>query len=124
MQTSVNPKELKCQYRWVTNIVYPVAAVAVYSLSGFFTKLASRYDFLTLPYDACLVGALIVLGIYAVLWQIILKLMPLSVAYPFRSLGVVYGLAIAGFAFSEPITWQNLIGGAIVMFGLFVLTKK
>lgn len=124
MQKFVNLKGLKCQYRWVTNIVYPAAAVAVYSLSGFFTKLASRYDFLTLPYDVCLIGALMVLGIYAVLWQVILKRMPLSVAYPFRSLGVVYGLAIAGLAFSEPITWQNLIGGAIVMFGLFVLTKK
>lgn len=63
-----------------------------------------------------------VLGIYAVLWQMILKRVPLSVAYPFRSLGVVYGLAIAGFAFHEPITWQNLLGGAIVMFGLFIMT--
>lgn len=96
-------------------------AVAVYSLSGLFSKLASGHEFLSFPYLCCLCGVIIILGIYAVLWQIALKRVPLSVAYPFRSLGVVYGLAIAGFAFHEPVTWQNMLGGAIVIFGLYVM---
>lgn len=97
-------------------------AVAIYSMSGFFTKLAAGYTFMSITYVLCLVAVVGVLGLYAVLWQMILKRVPLSVAYPFRSLGVVYGLAIAGFAFHEPITWQNLLGGAIVMLGLFIMT--
>ena len=103
------------------NVLFICFSVAVYSLSSFFAKVASYNDFLSPKYTLCLVAVVGVLGIYAVLWQIILKRMPLSVAYPFRSLGVVYGLAIAGFAFHEPITWQNLLGGAIVMFGLFIM---
>ena len=105
----------------IRNVLFLTFAVAIYSSSGLFSKFASGYDFLSLPYICCLGGVVIVLGLYAVLWQMILKRVPLSVAYPFRSLGVVYGLAIAGFAFHEPVTWQNMLGGAIVILGLYVM---
>lgn len=98
-------------------------AVAVYSLSGFFTKLASEYDFLSFPYLCCLFGVIVVLGIYAVLWQIVLKKVQLSQAYLFRSLGVIYGLAIAYFAFGETVTLQNIIGCVLVMCGLAILSQ-
>lgn len=96
-------------------------AVGVYSMSGLFTKLAAGYAFLSIPYFLCLAGVLVVLGLYAVLWQVALKRVPLSLAYPFRSLGVVYGLAIAGFVFHEEVTAQNLFGGCIVLVGLLLM---
>lgn len=105
----------------IGRIIFLCFSIAIYSLSGFFTKLAAGYAFISMPYLLCLIAVFGVLGIYAVLWQMILKRVPLSMAYPFRSLGVVYGLAIAGFAFHELITWQNILGGAIVMFGLFIM---
>ena len=106
----------------ISHALFLCLAVGVYSMSGLFTKLAAGYAFFSFSYFSCLAGVLAVLGLYAVLWQVALKRVPLSVAYPFRSLGVVYGLAIAGFAFHEPVTWQNILGGAIVMFGLFIMT--
>ena len=105
----------------VRNILFLSFAVAVYSASGLFTKMASRHDFLSFPYLLCLGGVVLVLGIYAILWQMALKRVPLNKAYLFRSLGVVYGLAIAYFAFHEPITWVNLFGGGIVLGGLLFL---
>lgn len=105
----------------VRNSLFLCFAVAVYSASGFFSKIASRYDFLSFPYLLCLGGLVFVLGIYAVLWQIALKRVPLNQAYLFRSLGIVYGLAIACFIFHESITWGNLLGGTIVLGGLLVL---
>lgn len=105
----------------VRNILFLCFAVAVYSASGLFTKMASRYDFLSSPYLLCLGGVVLVLGIYAILWQMALKRVPLNKAYLFRSLGVVYGLAIAYFVFQETITWGNLLGGGIVIGGLLVL---
>ncbi len=50
-----------------------------------------------------------------------LKKVPLNKAYLFRSLGIVYGMAIAFFVFQETITWGNLLGGGIVIVGLLVL---
>ena len=105
----------------VRNILFLCFAVAVYSASGFFSKMASRYDFLSFPYLLCLGGVVLVLGTYAILWQMALKKVPLNKAYLFRSLGVVYGLAIAYFVFQETITWGNLLGGGIVLGGLLIL---
>ena len=108
----------------IRNIIFLSFAVAVYSSSGFFSKMASRYDFLSLPYLLCLGGVVLVLGTYAILWQIALKKVPLNKAYLFRSLGVVYGLAIACLVFHESITWGNLLGGGIVLGGLLVLMTE
>ena len=108
----------------VRNILFLCFAVAVYSASGFFSKMASRYDFLSCPYLLCLGGVVLVLGTYAILWQMALKEVPLNKAYLFRSLGIVYGLAIAYFVFQETITWGNLLGGGIVIGGLLVLMSE
>ena len=105
----------------ISSVLFLASSVAIYSSSGIFTKLASQYGFLSTTYMFCLCGVVVVLGIYAVLWQVALKRVPLSMAYPFRSLGVVYGLAIAGFAFHEEVTVQNLLGGAIVLVGLLLM---
>lgn len=96
--------------------------VAVYSLSGLFSKLASSCDFLSYSYFLCLLGVIGVLGCYAVLWQVVLKRLPLSKVYPFRSLSIVFGLGIAYYAFREVITWQNVIGSIIVLTGLVIIT--
>lgn len=108
----------------VRNILFLCFAVAVYSASGFFSKMASRYDFLSCPYLLCLGGVVLVLGTYAILWQMALKEVPLNKAYLFRSLGLVYGMAIAFFVFQETITWGNLLGGLIVLGGLLVLMSE
>lgn len=108
----------------IRNVLFLTFAVAVYSSSGFFSKLASGFDFLSLPYIGCLGGVIIVLGIYAVLWQIALKNVQLNQAYLFRSLGVVFGLAIAYLVFHELISWQNLLGAAIVLCGLLILLSE
>ena len=105
----------------VRNTLFLCFAVAVYSASGLFSKMASRHDFLSIPYLLCLGGVILVLGIYAILWQIALKRVPLNKAYLFRSLGVVYGLAIAFFVFRESITWNNMLGCGIVVCGLLFL---
>ena len=111
------------------NLQFPIkrymllgASIFVYSLSGLFSKLASSYVFLSYPYILCLIGVVGVLGCYAVLWQVALKKIPLSRAYPFRSLSIVFGLAIAFFAFHEIVTWQNFIGCFIVIVGLLIIT--
>ena len=108
----------------VRNILFLSFAVAVYSASGFFSKMASRQEFLSFPYLLYLGGVVIVLGTYAILWQMALKKVPLNKAYLFRSLGLVYSIAIAYFIFHETITWGNLLGGGIVLGGLLVLMTE
>ena len=108
----------------IPKVLFLTFAVAVYSSASIFSKLASGYDFLSLPYICSLGGVIIVMGIYAVLWQMSLKRVPLNQAYLFRSLGLVFGLVIAHLAFQELISWQNLLGAAIVLCGLLILLSE
>lgn len=99
-----------------------IFAVNLYATSGYFSKMSSFHSFLSLPYILYFVCVVAVLGAYAVLWQLTLKRMPLSLAYPFKAFGIVVGLAIAYFAFDEALTWQNIIGSLLVISGLVIMS--
>lgn len=80
----------------------------IYTTSGVFSKLASQREFLSpgyIAFIACTVG---VLGIYAVLWQQIIKRMDVSMAYMFKGTGVVFGLLLAHFVFGEAMMFYAL----------------
>lgn len=111
-----NRKSLSISYA-----LFLCANIAVYSLSGLFVKLASGYAFMSMPYLLCLFGAVFVLGLYAIMWQMTLKRVKLSQAYMFRSLGTIYSLLIAYFVFNEQITTCNILGCTLVVAGILIL---
>ena len=82
----------------------------IYTTSGVFSKLASQREILSPGYIAFLGCTVGVLGIYAVLWQQIIKRMDVSLAYMFKGSGVVFGLMLAHFVFGEAITTTNTSG--------------
>ena len=84
-----------------------------YTTSGVISTLASQRELLSpgyIAFFACTVG---VLGIYAVLWQQIIKRMDVSLAYMFKGTGVVFGLMLAHYVFGEAIITTNMVGAAI-----------
>jgi len=95
----------------------------IYSSSGVFSKLASQRDFLSLEYIAFLSCTIGVLGIYAILWQQIIKRMDISLAYMFKGTGVIFGLALAHFVFGETITTANIIGAIIIICGITLYAR-
>ena len=67
---------------------------------------------------------MIVLGVYAILWQQILKRLPLSVAYANRTVTVLFGMIWGALLFEEAITWNMILGAAIIMCGVVLLVKR
>ena len=96
-------------------------AFFIYSLSGIFSKLASKHDFLSLPYILCFVGVIFILGFYAILWQQVLKKLPLSIAMSNKPVVLVFGSLWAIFFFGETINVKFFIGIALIATGLFVI---
>lgn len=96
---------------------------AVYSTTGILTKLASGYAVLSPWFCLFFLCALCVIGIYAVLWQIVLKHVQLSTAYMMKSVTVIYGMLIASLIFDEHITWNNIFGCILIMVGIIVLPQ-
>ena len=101
-----------------------IGAFFIYTSSGVFSKLASQQGFLSplyLTFLACTIG---VLFFYALLWQQIIKRMPVSDAYLFKGTAVVFGLSLAHFIFGEAITMHNCIGAAVIICGITLNTRS
>ena len=65
-----------------------------------------------------LVGAIGMMGLYAVLWQQVLKRIELSLAYMFKGTSIVFVMLLAYVLFGEPITWNNILGSTIIIIGI------
>ena len=99
------------------------AAVCLYTVSGIAAKLASGYDFMSLGFILCYGGEILVLGIYAIVWQQIIKRVDISVAYANRALAIFWSMLWAFLLFDEQITMQNIIGVVLIFIGTWVVNS-
>lgn len=95
----------------------------IYASTSVFTKMASRQEMLSWPYFLWMVGAIVVMGVYALLWQQIITRLPVSVAYMFKGTSLVFVLLFSAFLFGESITLSNVIGSVIIVFGIILFAK-
>ena len=95
----------------------------IYACTSIFPKMASRQEMLSWPYLLWIAGAVGVMGIYALLWQQVLKRIELSTAYMFKGTGLIFGLLIAWALLGEQITSNNIIGAAIIIIGIALFAK-
>lgn len=96
-------------------------AVLLYTLSSVSAKFAAGYEFFSSGFFVFYGAELCVLGVYALVWQQILKRVPVSVAYANRATGVLWGMLAAALFFGEAITVQNLAGVAIILAGTLLV---
>ena len=61
-----------------------------------------------------------ILAVYAIGWQQIIKTMPLSVAYANRAVTVAWGMIWGFLIYSEKITSGKIIGSLIVISGVIL----
>ena len=76
-----------------------------------------------MPYLLWFGGAVAIIGIYAVLWQQILRRIPLSTAYMFKGTTLIFTMLIAALLFAEPITAMNIVGSLIIIVGITLLAR-
>lgn len=103
------------------NILLLQMIIIVYTLSGICAKFAANNEVLSVKFICFYVLEILVLGIYAVLWQQVLKRFDISVAYANRSVALIWSLIWSVLLFGERITIQNVIGTIIVILGIVVV---
>lgn len=97
--------------------------VIIYTLSGVAAKCASGNDFLSLKFILFYGAEIAILGLYAILWQQIIKKFDLSVAYANRSIALLWSLIWAVIFFHEDVAVKNIIGVVIVMIGTIIVNS-
>lgn len=98
-------------------------AVLLMSLTGVFQKLAGRHPLLSLPFILLFGVSVLILGVYAILWQIILKRMPLSVAYSNRAISTIWTVLWGVLLFHEGLTWNKALGAVIICAGVYLVNS-
>lgn len=98
----------------------------VFSLSSVCSKLAAGEEFMSIRFIVLYGTVILLLGIYAVFWQQIIKNMPLTAAYANRAVTVFWGMVWGLLIFREKITPGKAAGAALVIAGiiLFALSDK
>ena len=95
--------------------------VAIYTMSGVAAKYASKYVFLSFKFILCYAVEILILGVYAVLWQQIIKRFDLSIAYANRSIALLWSMIWAILFFNEVVTIKNVVGVLIVIAGTIIV---
>ena len=93
-------------------------ALLFYSASSLCIKFASGYPTLSVGFVLCYGTAILILVIYAVLWQAVLKRVELSRAYAMKPLTMVISMFWGLVLFQEQITWNMVLGVAIILVGI------
>lgn len=65
----------------------------------------------------------LLLGGYAVLWQLVLKRMPLTLAYSSKAVCVVWTFLFGMLFFGETITWGKAVGAAVALLGVWLVVS-
>jgi len=96
----------------------------LYACVGICTKMAAMQEPMSWPYLLWFMGAVAIIGLYAVLWQQVLRRVELSTAYLFKGTTLIFTMLIAALLFGETITIPNIIGSVIIITGITLLAKS
>ncbi len=103
------------------DIVMLQFSVMVYSLSTVAGNMASKHEFLSLGYILFFGLDFFILGVYAILWQQIIKRFQLSIAYANKAMTLLWSMVWNFLIFSQGITVKKVIGVLIVMAGVIAM---
>lgn len=103
--------------------IFLQAAVIIYTLAGVCGRFAGNHQFLSLGFILWFGCEFLILGVYAILWQQIIKRVDLSVAYVNRSLALIWSLLWAFLIFREEIRLSNIIGVIIIVIGTLIVNS-
>ena len=102
--------------------------IAFNSLGGVLSKTASivqgEFGMLSLPFIGVYAAEIFVLFTYALVWQQVLKHIPLTTAFCNKSVGMIWTTLWGVFLFHEEITPVMILGAAIVLVGVLLVVMS
>ena len=95
--------------------------VGIYSVNTVIAKLVSGQKVFSPAFIGLLFLEVCVLGVYALLWQQLIKHFELSVAYANKAMGLIWSLIWSIVLFREGVKWNQLLGIVLVMIGIICM---
>ena len=98
--------------------------VIVYSLSTVAAKFASEQEFLSFKYIFFFGVEFVILAIYALIWQQMIKKFELSIACANKAVTLLWSMLWNFIIFSTGITVEKVVGVLIVVCGVIVMNSE
>lgn len=110
------------------NFIFIQISVLIYSFVSVLSKISAinlkSSGIFSIGFMFSVFMMFVFLGIYAILWQKILKTNKLSFAYINKGFVLTWTMLWARLIFGESITAMNLLGIAIITAGILMVTKN
>ncbi len=94
----------------------------IYSFYTVIGKFASQHERFSLQFCILYCCVILVLFIYAIIWQQVLKTFRLPIAICNKAMTIVWGMILSALIFSEQITLKKITGAAIILCGIILLS--
>lgn len=111
----------------IRNILYVFCTVLTLSIGQVLFKKASEKINLTeygllqsTLYNTHLIAAILIYGAATFVWLLVIKDIPLSIAYPFAALAFVIVPLLAHFFLGEALSINSLIGATLIVIGVYI----
>ena len=100
------------------------AMLLLYSVSSVFSKIASSFQFISFPWCLCYLAMLLLLGVYAIGWQQVLKRFPLTFAFANKAVTVIWGAIWGVVVFHESFSVGQLVALGLVALGVVIFSMS
>lgn len=98
-------------------------ALLLLSFTGVLSKLAAENSFFSPRWIIFYVAMIFVLGIYALIWQQVIKRIPLSTAFMNKAVTIIWALVWGFIIFGEDIDFLKIIGAVVVIIGVLLFVR-
>ena len=99
-------------------------AILLFAGCTLLMKVAAQYETLSWNWILLFGAGLLILGSYALIWQQFLRRMPLVTVYANRATAMFWSMIFGYFLFRETITWNMLLGVAVIFFGIYLVVTS
>ncbi|EJR55968.1 hypothetical protein IIM_01060 [Bacillus cereus VD107] len=116
-------KESEYMKPTIKNYVFLHVAFLIYSIIMVYMKWAAKFPLASISFFIAYFGLVVLLFGYAILWQQVIKHFEISKAYSHRGIIILWSMLWSVFLFGDTIQWNHLLGAAIIIVGIVVVTK-
>lgn len=94
------------------------------SLGGVASKMAAGSPMFSMRFFFYYGLVLFIMFVYAVVWQQILKYIPLTMAFSNKPVSLVWGMVWGALFFKEEIRWNMILGSLIIFAGIYMVVTS
>lgn len=105
----------------IKDFLFLQASLFVYAICALCEKFTSKLPLMSSNFILGYIFVVALLGVYAILWQQILKRIELNIAFSNKAITVIWGFILGFLILGENISLKMVIGAIFVIVGIMLL---